>query len=39
MSTEKSRTNEIRQKLDLEKRLRDEKVHKYKEMLDKYKKK
>lgn len=39
MSTEKSRTNEIRQRLNLEKRLREEKISKYNELLDKYKKK
>ncbi len=39
MSTEKSRTNEIRQRLNLEKRLREEKINKYNELLDKYKKK
>lgn len=39
MSTEKSRTMEIRQRLNLEKRLREEKINKYNELLDKYKKK
>lgn len=39
LSTEKSRTTEMRQRLNLEKRLRDEKINKYNELLERYKKK
>ena len=39
MSTEKSRTTEMRQRLNLEKRLREEKINKYNELLERYKKK
>lgn len=38
-STEKSRTAEMRQRLNLEKRLREEKINKYNELLERYKKK